>query len=762
MSASTRTAYRLVYREGRPVIECDGTPISPAAYCDCILWDREAWTARNRDFVESGVHLYFLTEKHNWDTFSTNFWTDEDVYPTPPADAFDLDAEVETILAMDPEARFVVRPGEMVPKTWQEKYPDEMQQSSTGMRGKQLSLASEVGRLHYGRYIAHVIRYCEGRPWAERIIGYMMFPFGEGLTELACAGLAFDVSPVMQRAFQAWTRERYPDEVALQAAWRNSDITFDTVAVPTEAEWKAKRERLLHFPDPAEVRRERDYFALQETLFRHYFRNFFAVARQALDGRQVLLGLDALKQPMLGWLLNQAFGRQDWIIDPMNDSPEMTLASGAIDVGDLLDESGWDIIITPSDYTARAVGFGWESEGINDSLRLRGKAMLVENDARTWMGGEAETQGAFLTPAEVRAGLLRNSAWALSRGHLHYWMNVGSSYFHDPRIHEVAIRDERRLLDASPAWPHVETEHAICLVLDDSSPRQENGTAGYQQLACLWQRHLGLAHCGVPYRVYLFSDLAKAEMPRYRTYLFPNLFELTEARMALLRRTVLRDGRVAIFGPATGITDGERLTAAPISRLLDMEFELVPSSVPRRVLVHGTHPLTDKLPAALTYGDSFAYGPVLIPTRAAVTAGGFAALGSSACFWGINKPGLLLKEFGVGAAGNGTPGPRGADDYALVWSVAVPLPANLLRECARYAGSNIWCEDDAVVLASDTVAALHTVKSGRHLLRFPTPRPVWDLLSGERVGENIFELALEMTAPETRVFYMGAGAPFAG
>lgn len=762
-TAGEPRSYRLAFRDGRPVLMSGDTVIPFSSYCDCILWKKDDWIARNRDFVESGVHIYFLCEKHDWNTLSTPYWTDDGVYGEPdPNDptVFCLQQQAEAILAMDPDALFIVRPGEMVPKAWQAKHPDELQLSSTGVRGRELSLASTFGWDHFHRYLKHLVDYCERRPWASRIIGYIFFAMGEGLTEAATNGFTFDVSPPMQVAFRQWLREAYADEAALRTAWGDATITFDTVAVPAEAEWKAKRERMLHWPEPSQVRRERDYFDLQKMLFRRYFRGIMGALREATQKRPVLLGVDALKQPMMGWLLNQAFGRQDWVTDPMNDFPEMTLATGALDLGDLLDDPGWDLVTTPSDYTARSVGYGWESEGVNDSLRLRGKVMLVENDARSWMGGEAETLGAFLTPQEVRAGLLRNTAWALTRGHWHYWMNVGSSYFHDPKIHEAAVRDERRLLDASRNWPHRETEHAICLVIDDSSPLHENGTAGYQQIATLWQRHLGLAHCGIPYRVYLFSDLLKENMPDYRTYLFPNLFELNADRLAILRRKVLREGRSAIFGPATGITDGRHLSADGISQLLGIEFELVRRNAPRRVMVHGAHPLTSPLAACLTYGDSFPYGPVLVPTRAAVNAGGFAALGSATTFWSVNKPGLILKEAGRGGAGNGTPGPRGAEDYAMVWSVAMPLPACLLRECARWGGCHVWCEEDDVVLASETVVAVHSVKGGRHRIRLPTARPVWDLLTGERLGARLKQLEITLTPPETRLFYCGSKPPF--
>jgi len=467
---SASTSYRLAFREGRPLImSSTGEVIPPSTYCDCIVSNFDDWIARNHDFVESGVHLYFLTPKCNWETMAGLYWHDDGDYhwPTDEEAEHDIDGQARAILAMDPSARFYVRPGDTVPHTWQAKHREEMQQTSTGRLIEQISLASRLGNEHFIIYLKNVIAYCEARPWAERIIGYMYFPHGEGLTLSACEGYTFDVSPVMQEAFRQFVHERYGNVAALREAWHDADITFDTVSVPSEAEWRAKRETLPHWPQPAQVQRERDYFALQRLLFCQYFRRAMTALREATALRPVLLGVDALKQPMLGWLLNQAFGRQDWITDPMDDFPEMTMPSGAIDVGELLDDEGWDFVITPSDYSARSVGYAFESEGVNDSLRLRNKVMLVENDARTWMGSEAETLGAFLTPAEVRAGLLRNTAWALSRGHLHYWMNVGSSYFHDPKIHEVAIRDERRLLDASIAWPHRETEHAICFVIDD-------------------------------------------------------------------------------------------------------------------------------------------------------------------------------------------------------------------------------------------------------------------------------------------------------
>ncbi len=54
MSELSKASYKLAFPKGRPVILENGKPISPAAYCDCIL-HKDEWIARNRDFVESGV-----------------------------------------------------------------------------------------------------------------------------------------------------------------------------------------------------------------------------------------------------------------------------------------------------------------------------------------------------------------------------------------------------------------------------------------------------------------------------------------------------------------------------------------------------------------------------------------------------------------------------------------------------------------------------------------------------------------------------------
>jgi len=642
---------------------------------------------------------------------------------------------------MDPDVRFIVRFGDRFPDTWLNANTEHKQFTSTGpLNRRQPSLASDKARDALATYYARLVAYCEAQPWIDRVFGYLSYPLGEGTTELTVAGYLFDESPVTQEKYRQFVRDKYGDEATLREAWGDPDATFDTVRVPTDAQWRRRRADVMHWVQGNQLRRERDYLDMQRQLWMGWYKASIRAVHGVLQGRR-FFGLDIGKTPMMGWQIRSSFDG----MPSCAEFPNMLAASGNIDVGELLDEPGLDALCTPADYTARTVGYAFEPEGLSESLLIRGKAMICENDCRTYNpGNEDDAQGAFRDNAELRAGMLRNSLTGLSRGYLDNWMIAGGHYFHHSEVQKHGIGAVTPLLDAAPHWPHAETEHAIAFVVDDSGSRHEDLTAGYQNLACVWQRVLGLGNCGIPYRFYLWSDLAHDNMPDYRCYLFPNLFELNDERMDLLKRKVLRDGRMAIFGPATGITDGTTLGAEWATKLLGVEMELMRVEPVRHVIVGGTDPIVRALPASTKYGDSLPYGPLLQPVRGAVAKAGATTLGMATTYWMQNREGLFLNE---------------TDDYKVAWSVAMPLPSNLLRELARRGGCHVWCEEDDVVMASESLAALHSVKPGPRTLKLPSKRPIWDLLSGEKLGETD-TIEMEITAPETRAFYFGDDDPF--
>ncbi|OPZ84735.1 MAG: hypothetical protein BWY76_01722 [bacterium ADurb.Bin429] len=486
--------------------------------------------------------------------------------------------------------------------------------------------------------------------------------------------------------------------------------------------------------------------------------------REATAARPVIKGYDICKQHQQGWMINSTFSA-DWTPGILDNFNSLLLASGSLGIAPLLDHPGMDVLITPGMYNTRAMGYAWESEGLSDTLNLRGKANYCEADMRTWSrtwwrgaqmppDNQIKDAGYFKDPAEMRAGFDRTLAWALTRNQSYYLTSVcGANYwYHQPPILEHLTK-EVPVIEKASRLPWAQNTDAICLVVDDESPLYEDFSSGYQYLAVFRQIEEGLALAGVPYRVHLLSDLARPDFPDYKCYLFPNLFKVDAEVEALLKAKVLRDGHVAIFGPATGINDGKTLSADAASRLFGVPMALEPVTTTRRLMLqHHGHPITAGLPA-MTITDSYAYGPLLAPKEQVLPQeAGVTALGAGFYYYFFDRPGPFVRDVGRGGAANGG---KGADDYAVVFAPAVPLPPEFLRACASYAGCHIWTDRNAVVYASNNIVALHSAGAGPHTLRLPRRTAVWDVMTGKKLSNGTKAITLTDAAPFTRILYLG-------
>jgi hypothetical protein len=251
----------------------------------------------------------------------------------------------------------------------------------------------------------------------------------------------------------------------------------------------------------------------------------------------------------------------------------------------------------------------------------------------------------------------------------------------------------------------------------------------------------------VPHSIYLFEDLALEAFPRHRVYYFPNLFRVDAARLELLRERVLGHGAVVVWGPGSGISDGQRIGVESASRLTGFAFDRIDANAPRRVLISDfDHPVTRDLGAGTILGGPLAYGPVLLPVDGR-------ELGLAWTKGGFNHAGLALMEHGRGAARTpeGVP-ERGPGDYAAVFSTVVNLPAGLWRGLARFAGAHVYCETDDVLLASAGIVALHSLKSEAKRLALPGEHRVHDVIADRVWSHRTREIRFALHAPETRVF----------
>ena len=734
---------------GRPTIFVDGQPDAMPGYSP----------GSGRDFYDHYMPLFYAHRMgvypiwvDGWGTSAENrWWIGDTVSSTPlfvqPPTVFTLEQQVEHIQQGDPGAYIIVRFYTRPPRSWADLHPDEFTVNEDGERQSTPSLASEAYWEKAAALGAALVRFCQAQPWGDRVIGYNTHYLEEGSHMPVAAGYLFDHSPPMASRYRAFLRARYGTVEQLRAAHQDAGLTFETVSVPRDRLRGPlpKAGSVLYWQDARDNQPLRDYLELTRDLWHARVRHCGRAMEEAAS-RKVLVLHDALKQVMLGWN-NYGFFRYSWSGVSWSPAyPEIMAGSGHMDIANLISTApGLSGILTPHDYHARGVGGVYEAEGAADSAVLRGKYFWAEMDTRSG----TQDIGAARDYREWAAITWRNFATGWTRGFNSYWMYgfFIADWFGDRPVQDT-IQRQVEVIRQSLTWPH-QTVPGIAMVLDDTSVLETNGSGNYLNEAVMWEWKMGLARCGVPHNIYLLEDLGLDHFPQHRVFYFPNLFRVDDRRLDLLRRKVFRDGNVVVWGPGSGISDGQVIGTASATRLTGFEFELIPANAPRRILISNfEHPVTRNLPEDLVIGGPLAYGPVIMPTDGT-------ELGLAWAKGGHNNIGLAIKEFGRGATGNIAAGAgRGEGDYASVFATAVPLPADLWRNLARYAGAHVYTESNDVFLADRSVVALHSLRSGTKTISLPNACRVTDLINGEPYADRVSQITFGLEAPETRVFLL--------
>ncbi len=733
---------------GRTLLWIDGQPVNPVMYCAMDLGRVEAepeWRRATERFMQHNCDIYLVGVPHRWERkFDlNNFWEGDLITSQPlhlPLEA--MDKGPAFVLERRSDAYVMIRFMPRPPKSWFELHPDECVVHDDGERENYPSLASALYAQRAADYCRAYIGFCESRPWGERCLGYVNYALCEGGHGPLCGGFLYDHSPVMTARWRRYLEDKYRTVEALRVAHGDACLTFENAPVPCDRLSGPMPEvsQLLYWQGVEDNAPLRDYLLLMRDLYHANARLVAHASREAAPDKLHIH--DAFKLPMQGWS-NWGFFKMDFSWPILY--PENAAGSGLTDVLELLHEPGMDGVCTPYDYQVRGAGGIFEPEGIADSIALRhNKLFFVEQDVRTYAGGVHDC-GMMRDLREFTAVTWRDLATALTRGFMNYYCDHNADYFSDPAMHPVIAR-QVEVLRQSVHFEH-STVPGIAMILDEYASLETNGSGHVMNEAVMWEEKIGISRCGVPYRIYLLGDLLLDNFPEHRLFYFPNLYRVDERRLALLLDKVLRDGHVVVWGPGSGISDGEKIGAESATRLTGFEFALQNVNYQRRVQICDfAHPVTVGLPADTIYGSAVSYGPVLYPTDGV-------PLGWAWSKFGGDDVGLALKTFGWGTGAEDGSQPPGAGDWVSVFTTAAPLPAALWRGLARYGGAHVYCEENDVVMADSSLLALHTLKSGPRRLALPGPKRVTDLITGQLVSERTEEVRFEVEAPQT-VFYL--------
>ncbi len=720
---------------GKPVIEIDGEPIVFTAYSPTKR--PELFFIQTQRFLDLPTRVFFINvpraQTEEGDYTATPFWVGDQISQAPllPTVTPSLEEQAQFILDARPDALLFVRFCNDEPASWRDLHQDQLFTDETGKPHACPSLASPLYRAHFAAYVAAVIRHCEQQPWSERLIGYWTGMRMEGTHAPLADGHLIDHSAVFADAWRDYLRAVYAEDAALREAWGDDTVSLDRPPLPRDSLRGEVRDVVASpffqaGPDNAPLR---DYLKCCRVLFGRQVTAIGEAHRTGTDRQRVFV-IDALKQPMQGWD-NRSFFEEgrSWPVC----YHDMLAGSGHTDAAALLDTQGIDGLITPHDYQARGLGGIYEPEGAADTCVLRNKLFLCEMDTRSFTGSDGPVFGSAKDVAEFEAITWRNVAASITRGIHSYYMDVHTDWFADPAFAPI-IRRQMQVMEESLSWEHRDVP-GIAVILDDTAVYETNGNGAFANEAIMWQVRDGLAHCGVPYRIYLLDDLALDMLPDHRVFYFPNLFRIDEARRAMLHKHVLGRGRVVVWGPGTAISDGRTLSADHAAALTGFNFTLREGNLQRRTLICDfDHPLTSGLTGSGTLGGPIAFGPVLFPTDGH-------ALGYAWTTLGRNLTGLAVKTLGDADA-----------LWHSVFTTTVPLPPAFWRGAAELGGAHVYCHNDGVVMADHACVALHTAAPGPHAVQVPGSPTVTDLVTGEPIPTDAGRIHFDAPGPLTRVF----------
>jgi hypothetical protein len=706
---------------GSPALFLDGKPVFPA-----INWvsgprpDGWDFEEQARRSAETGIHIYAF------DVGKGTEWIGPGPGRGVDFDFSTVEARFGRIIKADPDALFHLR---IYLETghddwWEKAHPDECEILSDGRRNG-MSFASKMWREEAKGFLRAYITHFRKAGLYDRVIAYQV---GAGHTgewvkgESSMYAPCGDFSRPMRLYFQEWLKKRYGNEVAaLRAAWHVPSVTFETAAVP-----KAERQleaRLYTFRDPAAEQDVIDYFRGLADLCAEAVIDLCRTVKEETGGNR-------LAGAFYGYLLDLAWNGGFFRERPDSDYSTYQ-RSGHLGLRKVLASPHLDFLVSPYSYGFRGLGGDSPSMLPSESVRLHGKLLLIEDDTRTHADPADPNYGQVKTLAASRTILRRNLAHFLTHAEGAWW----ALWKVDPvKVPEFAalLKEFRDIGERSMALDRSSASE-VAVLIDDESFFYETCRYNLDIPLVFQQRLWGLPRMGTPFDVFLLDDFLAGRLRPYQLYVFLNPLRLDAGRRRALSTELRRDGRTALWIYAPGyIKDAPGLEN--MEELTGIRFGL--GEQPWGPFAHITdfdHPITKGLGQDFFWGTNAKLAPLFYVDDPAAR-----VLGEVVYSQGNCRPGFAVKEF---------PG------WRSVYSAAPNIPANVLRNIARYAGVHIYSDAGDVLYANKSLLGVHALEGGARVFRLPArAKSVDDVFGRTTIAKGVSEFETVLQPRSTGLY----------
>jgi beta-galactosidase len=714
-----RATAKVELRGGRPRLIVDSRPV-PWAFYVSPPWNY-LQGAQIADFREAGVHVFLVPLILGRDVYpSRGPWLGPERY-----DFSEVDDLLWRVLRVDPQAYVLFYMGCDAYRSWGAENPDEVTQDREGRKavvamhprrwGGEPQASERFGpsivslklRRDTAAALRELVRHIEGSEPGKAVIGYHVAGYNdgqwfhweslaEGDTHLA------DYSPGAVASFREWLARRYAGDVsALRQAWNQPQVTFATAVPPSG-------ERMLADGFLLDPRTQGDIAD---------FSRFHSEGVAETVGFLAAVLKEATPRPIVCGTYYEDI--------TCNSNSHIALRLH-------LTSPGIDYLAGPAAYNIRLPGYPGAVRSVFASTLLHGKTYLTEQDWRSFKSspdgpaenfawGRAET-------AEVHNAMVRRECgMMLAFGLGTWWYDMSGGWFHDPGI-MAGIAEATRAFSRELQTDRPPPADLAVFVSEDSNHWLAPMAQGFARFQGILDQVQQLNTSGVPYRLYLQSDLADPRLPEHRAYLFLNPYWLGESERQALER-LKRDGKTLIFLQAPGVVNASD-AAETVSALTGVR--VVPAAGVVRPALEALptdHPLVRDLDGYL--------GTSSWP-------------GNSPCFAVADPQATVFARY------RGTDQAAAADrDFGTWRSVFIGVPGltdAFVHNLARNAGC--WCAAEAgdAVYASDRFITLHAIFPGAKTLHLARPARVTDLTSGQVLGERAETVRITVRRGETRWF----------
>lgn len=722
VAARPQATVRTETRDGRTRFLLDGKPMPPNFYIGPFRnLLSGAWIS---DFAQTGVHVYGLPLVLGKDTYpgTLGVWSGANHY-----DWTDLDNLLWRALRVDPQGYLVLYLEVDPYRDWGREHPDDVVKDQngnpviadmyprkwggepTGIQRFAPSLYSATLRDETTRTLREMVKHIQSIAPGKAVIGYHVCGFVDGQFFQFAVNYGkdphlADYSDAAHRAFRAWLRRQYNGDVAaLQHAWRQPGVTFESADIP----------------------------AGERRLGAGFFLNAQTDQDIADYNRFYSEGIiDTVTS--YAHTLKEATGGTALIGTYYEDSPAALDCHVAL--GRLLECKDIDYLACPAAYGVRLPGEPGECHTTWTSVTQHNKIMISEQDWRSWHvqsnGQQLDHEwGRAATSDEFAAMVRRESGMMLAFGQGTWWYDKGG-WFHGQElmqpISEAHAVFERDL--TLPGAPRTE----VAVFIDERSQDYLGLLPSYlYRRQGIMNQIFTLNESGVPYHLYLQQDLTQANLPDYKVYLFLDAYHLSPAeRQALL--ALRRDGKTLVFvhapnvmPPTPGDTPADPATA--IQDITGMKVRALSANMLLSVSpVNSRSPLTQKIDTIMSTAGLT--GPAFAVVDPQATALGRYATGETA---------VASRDFGA---------------WKSVFFGGIGMPDQFISNIAAWAGAWRAAEPGDAVYASQYYATIHAITPGRKQLILLYPSKVTDLTTGKVFADNTRQITVDMATGDTRWF----------